>query len=145
MTRINLVPPSELSDQHLFSEFREIKMVPKSLARSISARGEEGALRLVRAEYTLGRGHVSFFYNKGEYLRRRDIQIRVELTKRRVNFNKLSLFDPDGIFGNLDPCFNNNYIPTDAALALIRARLAEKIAMKPSWYRWTSTLPPVKL
>lgn len=38
MTRINLVPPSELMDQHLFAEFREIKMVPRSLHRSIVAR-----------------------------------------------------------------------------------------------------------
>ena len=37
MTRINLVPPEELMDQHLFAEFREIKMVPKSLRRSLRA------------------------------------------------------------------------------------------------------------
>lgn len=37
MTRINLVPPEELMDQHLFAEFREIKMVPKSLRRSLQA------------------------------------------------------------------------------------------------------------
>ena len=33
MTRINLVPPEELMDQHLFAEFREIKMV--SLRRGL--------------------------------------------------------------------------------------------------------------
>lgn len=37
MTRINLVPVEELMDQHLFAEFREIKMVPKSLRRSLRA------------------------------------------------------------------------------------------------------------
>ena len=36
MTRINLVPPEELTDQHLFAELREIKMVPRSLARSLA-------------------------------------------------------------------------------------------------------------
>lgn len=35
MTRVNLVPVTELADQHLFAEFRELKMVPKSLARSL--------------------------------------------------------------------------------------------------------------
>ena len=37
MTRINLIHPSELTDQHLFAEFREIKMIPKSLRRSLRA------------------------------------------------------------------------------------------------------------
>ena len=35
MTRINLVPPSELADQHLVAEYREIFMVGSSLQRSI--------------------------------------------------------------------------------------------------------------
>lgn len=30
MTHINLVPPDELMDQHLFAEFREIKIVAYS-------------------------------------------------------------------------------------------------------------------
>ena len=37
MTRINMVNVKELTDQHLFAEFREIKMVPKALARSLDA------------------------------------------------------------------------------------------------------------
>ena len=35
MTRINLVPPEELSDQHLVAEYREIFMVGSSLQRSL--------------------------------------------------------------------------------------------------------------
>ena len=35
MTRINLVPPEELSDQHLVAEYREIFMVGYSLQRSL--------------------------------------------------------------------------------------------------------------
>ena len=68
MTRVNLVPPGELTDQHLFAEFRELKMIPKSLARSLRARGLEGVVRMVPAKFTLGTGHVSFFYDKGAYL-----------------------------------------------------------------------------
>ena len=30
MTRINIVEPSELTDQHLIAEYREITMVPGS-------------------------------------------------------------------------------------------------------------------
>ena len=35
MTRINLVPPSELTDQHLIAEYREIFMVAGSLRRTL--------------------------------------------------------------------------------------------------------------
>lgn len=65
MTRINLVPPSELTDQHLFAEFREIKMVPKALARSLKGRRPRGVLEAIPKEFTLNTGHVMFFYDKG--------------------------------------------------------------------------------
>lgn len=138
MTRINLVPPSELADQHLFAEFREIKMIPKTLARSLIARGEPGVHSIIPAEYTLGKGHVSFFYNKGAYLVRRYAEIQKELWSRGINYNISSHLDPDHVFWN-HPKLCQGYVPTEAALALIRARIAEKIAMKPNWYRWTKS------
>lgn len=137
MTRINLIPPKELADQHLFAEFREIKMIPKSLARSIRARGVMGVLAMIPNEYTLGKGHVSFFYDKGSYIRIRFHAICAELTRRGINFDQTSKIDPDGVFENLPIEFQHSYIPTFTALLLIRTRIAEKIAMKPEWYRWT--------
>ena len=136
MTRINLVPPEELMDQHLFAEFREIKMVPKSLRRSIAARGRADVLRKVPVAYTLNTGHVSFFYDKGAYLRKRYEALKAELLRRGFNFNQDSPLDPDGVFDALDERFRKDYDPTPEALALVRARIAEKIAMKPSWYRY---------
>lgn len=136
MTRINLVPPEELMDQHLFAEFREIKMVPKSLRRSIAARGRDDVLRKVPAAYTLDTGHVSFFYDKGEYLRKRYEALKTELERRGINFNRDSLLDPDGVFNALERNFNQDYDPTPEALAIIRTRIAEKIALKPHWYRY---------
>ena len=143
MTRINLVPPCELADQHLFAEFREIKMIPKALNRSLAAlerREQDPQVLLDRIpkQYTLGKGHVSFFYNKGFYLQLRYDDIRAELAMRGINFNYHASFDPDRIFNILGYPFYGPYTPTEADYALIRARIAEKIAMKPKWYRWTS-------
>jgi deoxyribonuclease (pyrimidine dimer) len=56
-------------------------------------------------------------------------------------FNTDALLDPDNVFGYY-PCFNGIYAPTPEALVLIRQRIAEKIAMKPEWYRWTNTAAP---
>jgi deoxyribonuclease (pyrimidine dimer) len=121
MTRINLVPVEELMDQHLFAEFREIKMVPKSLRRSLAARGVEGVLKMIPAQYTLNKGHVSFFYNKGAYLHRRYLELRTELMRRGINFNLDALLDPDGIFEQqgMFMHFWNEYKPTADALAIV--------------------------
>jgi deoxyribonuclease (pyrimidine dimer) len=139
MTRINLIPPVELRDQHLFAEFREIKMVPKSLARSLEAAKRRGfaveeVLRKIPKAFTLGTGHVSFFYDKGAYLYDRYWQLKQELDARGVNYNRESVFDPDGLM-QLEP-WNGTYNPTPEALQIIRQRIAEKIAIKPEWYKF---------
>ena len=142
MTRINLVPPSELMDQHLFAEFREIKMVPKALQRSLEAAKKRTnatnaaatVLNSIPKAFTLNTGHVCFFYNKGAYLTERYESLKNELTRRGFNFNVDSVFDPDAVFKNA--AFNNNYVPTPEAFSVVRQRIAEKIAMKPSWYRY---------
>lgn len=143
MTRINLVRPQELYDQHLFAEFREIKMVPKSLARSLEAARRRGAADpvgwvLARAPkaFTLNTGHVSFFYDKGLYLTIRYAKLCSELERRGYNFDRMARFDPDGVHEQ-DPRLFCNYLPTPEAIDIIEARIAEKVALKPNWYRYT--------
>ena len=153
MTRINLVPPSELYDQHLFAEFREIKMVPKSLARSLRAIESKvhagmihphdsvgQLLQRIPKAFTLNTGHVSFFYDKGLYLQQRYSDLRRELERRGINYNRDSLLDPDRVFLQ-DKRLAGDYTPTPEALAIIRARIAEKVALKPDWYRYTGQRP----
>lgn len=141
MTRINLVPPRELSDQHLFAEWREIKMIPKSLARSLKARGLEGVVKMVPPAYTLNKGHVSFFYDKGAYLAQRYVDLTWELVERGVNFNKSAQFDELNVYGRFNCQLFQNWTPSAAALALVRERIASRIAEKPAWYRYT---PPAQ-
>ena len=78
--------------------------------------------------YTLGAGHVKFFYDKLLFLRKRHEKIVVELLER--NF-KLS-FPLGGVgehlrLGHLE--LWNDYEPTAEALALNRARIAERLAV----------------
>ncbi len=140
MTRINLVPPEELMDQHLFAEFREIKMVPKSLRRSLEAAARYTSApaayvrRKIPPRFTLNTGHVSFFYNKGAYLQERYKLLRQELERRGYNFDRHAPLDPDGTMA-CEP-WNGHYEPDAEAFRIIRSRIAEKIAMKPHWYRY---------
>jgi deoxyribonuclease (pyrimidine dimer) len=143
MTRLNLVDPSELMDQHLFAEFREIKMVPKSLRRSLAAASrhaydpEAWVRSRVPAQFTLTAGHVSFFYDKGAYLVHRYAALRDELARRGYAFDRDASLDASNVFGGLGSSFQQDYRPTPEALALVRMRIAERIALKPLWYRRT--------
>lgn len=157
MTRINLVPVEELMDQHLFAEFREIKMVPKSLRRSLEAAekrglkkygytspsskqvkqyGQDVTLVRIPPAFTLNTGHVSFFYDKGAYLQDRFHALVVELIRRGFNFDKNSQLDEAGVFAALPARFNQHYTPTPEALALVRERIALRISQRPGWYRY---------
>ena len=62
MTRINCgIPPCELTDKHLMAEHREIKRIPNCIKKGrYSMTGQPEV-------FTLGKGHVKFFYNKLKY------------------------------------------------------------------------------
>jgi hypothetical protein len=36
--------------------------------------------------------------------------------------------------------WNGWWVPSELEISISRARIQERIAQKPSWYRWTSTL-----
>ena len=65
--RINVIPMNMLADQHLFAEFREIKMLPKSLLRSWNAKKGIDYSKISK-HYTLNTGHGYFFYDKLNYI-----------------------------------------------------------------------------
>ena len=135
MTRINIVVPSELTDQHLIAEYREITMVPGSLKRTlISKIGYKESK--VPKKYTLNTGHVYFFYNKGKYLYKRYREIVIEIKLRGFNPDSNRKF-PKDIF--IDNNLYNDWMPTMEDYKIIRQRIAERIASKPEWYRKTLT------
>ena len=133
MTRINIISPSELTDQHLIAEYREIFMVAGSLKRTLISKN--GYLQSkVPKEYTLNSGHVYFFYNKGKYLNKRYNLIIKEMKLRGFNPDMKRKF-PKDIFINNN--LYNDWSPNQNDIKIIRQRISEKIALKPNWYRKT--------
>ena len=61
MTRINIIDPAELTDQHLIAEYREITMVPGSLNRTLNSKIGYKESKVPK-RYTLNGGHVYFFW-----------------------------------------------------------------------------------
>jgi deoxyribonuclease (pyrimidine dimer) len=134
MTRINLIPPKELMDQHLLAEWREIKMIPASLRRSLRTKSIIDVLRSIPDNYVLGTGHVKYFFDKHTYLRNRYIELTNELISR--NFKLYHTGDFLDFCQNLPSEFFNDYTPTSEDYVLIRKRIKEKINMRPNWYRY---------
>ena len=114
MTRINLVDPALLSDQHLGAEYYELPRI-FSLVREAIRRGEQPDRQ--PADFRLGQGHCRFFYPRLGWLQRRYKAIVRECLRRgrKVNFPEPDL---SGIteewLGDWSPS------PEDVALSLER-------------------------
>jgi len=117
MTRINCVPVEELSRQHLLAEWRELPRVFK-LASNAYASGRK---IIIPSEYTLGAGHVTFFYNKLGYATERFERLRAEMLRRGYapSFDQFPKFV-------VPRTAMQSWTPTPEALALNRARIAER-------------------
>ncbi len=127
MTRVNVVDPKILSDQHLLAERLELNFVISSAWRSMNSKR---GLR-VSPEFTLGIGHVSFFHDKIGYIVGRYGQLTNEMVRRGMK-PKAQLADiswvPHRMMGN--------YLPKTKDFDIIKERIKTKLNMKPEWYRY---------
>ncbi|MER1968518.1 pyrimidine dimer DNA glycosylase/endonuclease V [Castellaniella sp. GW247-6E4] len=116
MTRINCVPVEELSGPHLVAEYRELPRV-FALAQKASTRGTFSQPEA----YTLGKGHVLFFYTRLGYLARRHAELITEMKKREYKPMFPGVCRED--FPKIPDAYWNDWEPTIEALALNRARI----------------------
>lgn len=116
MTRINAgIPPRQLSRQHLIAEHREIVRIPNTI------KSGKAKVADIPGEFTLGKGHVKFFYNKLKFLHKRYERLYAECTRRGY---KMTYFGT--AFEDLPPELYKDYRPTKQAIALIQQRIAER-------------------
>jgi deoxyribonuclease (pyrimidine dimer) len=124
MTRINLIDPKDLTDSHLMAEYRELPMVAASLARS---HGDK-----IPPVFTLNKGHVSFFYNKREFLIERMEKLVEELHNRGYQI------DPDARnfkWENFDRIRQVKWTPSVSDKQVSVQRIMEKLKVQNhKWY-----------
>lgn len=128
MTRINIVPVKELSDQWLIAEYREL---PRVLKQNINIDNAPN-------NYILGKGHMKWARKHGLFTSRRMQEIIKEMHYRgfKTNFlSDLSSYVKDNI--KLD------YKPDLKDLELNKERLILKYNKKPNFYRWTKRHKPL--
>lgn len=123
MTRINCVPPEELTAKHLVAEYRELPRI-FTLVRKAQDRGLTDVDIMIPPVYVLGTGHVRFFYNKLKYLETRQIMLIDEMRKRgfKPNFVKI-----DELMTGINQMWYNDWIPDDKAMEINRQRINERL------------------
>ena len=131
MTRINLIDPKQLADQHLVAEYREIFMVGPALQRSLQSK--KGVTDIPES-FTLNKGHVKFFYNKGKYLSKRYKELINEMKRRGMNPDPTRKFKreqwPDELY--------NDWEPNERDKQIINQRIQQRISERPGGYRWSN-------
>lgn len=117
MTRINIaIPPKELHPKHLLAEAREIKRIPNLISRG------RYNLKSIPPKFTLGKGHVAFFYDKLLYLKNRYDEIYKECIERGYNVQYWG-----SAWDKVPKTLMNNYTPTKSDELIIRERIEEKL------------------
>lgn len=131
MTRINLTLVSELADQHLIAEYRELPRVFGAVRKHVQ-NGKRPSDFKISSTFILGSGHVTFFYDKLEFLRKRQSDIIDECLKRGFNIKETEV--PD--ISDIPSAWCGDYTPHSGSVAISQARLDEKIAQRPAWYKY---------
>lgn len=133
MTRINAdYDPKRLVDQHLMAEYRELPMVHAALRKSLRTRKVNDIIKGITKNYTLNKGHVTFFYDKLLFLNNRYERLKIELNNRGFQLDSSRVLDNSGIPFE----FFNDWVANDNDERIIKQRLNEKISMKRSWYKY---------
>lgn len=124
MTRINVIPVTDLSDNHLKGEYKE-------LPRAITAARLEGGKkpRALPTSYTLGQGHVLFFVQYVDFLINRYIEIIKEMKRRGFKPNPhVYLAVLYSAREEVLLMFQGEYKPTVYAMAINLARINLRLA-----------------
>lgn len=125
MTRINAtVDPEVLCDQHLMAEYREILRTVALATKAVNP--------VIPETFTLGTGHVKFFYDKLRYIHARFDALKLELRKRNVAVT----MEWDGSKIESRPELYNDWSGTPHATNLVIERIYERATkMKKLTYR----------
>ena len=120
MTRINVIPVEQLSNGFLSCEHYEIIRVYHCVEAAI-LRGETPDDWRNPPTYRMGAGHVRFFYPRLGYIRRREVEIQVEMLFRGIPLIR-EQYDTSAI----PSLWFQDWEPDEEARIANRKRLAER-------------------
>lgn len=123
MTRINCIAAQELTGPHLVAEYRELPRI-FALVRAAIARGEKPDDPRNPRAYTLGKGHVRFFYSRLGFLIKRQQSLIEEMLHRGY---KPSYQTTAHLIEDIPASWCADWQPDDKAICINRTRIAERL------------------
>lgn len=123
MTRINLVHPSTLSGPHLCAEYRELPRV-FALAHKASTSPKPWTNKQPTS-YTMGTGHVLFFYDKLGFMAERHKTLVQEMLSRGYKPTLVECLRKQWE-ASIPQGYWKNYLPDSDAVAINQHRIAER-------------------
>lgn len=117
MTRVNAgIPVEELTPKHLLAEHREIKRIPNCVSKGrYNLKGQPN-------QFTLGEGHVKFFYTRLGYLKQRYESLYQQCLKRGYDVTYYG-----DAWNNIPKHLMGEYEPTDRDREIVRQRIKERL------------------
>lgn len=108
--------------KHLVAEYKEVMRLPGNLQTSLNRKSKPFSMTEIPKEYTMGKGHVKYFYNKFGYLKSRFESLVQEMLRRgyHPNYTDSSIF-------NTDVKWMGNWIPNEKDMNINRQRIAERL------------------
>lgn len=127
ITRINVVNPNELNGKHLIAEIHEITriygLVRKAQERKINKYNFKEKIKQP-SQYTLGAGHVYWFYDKLEFITKRYYALCSEAISRGY---KISPISEKSLTEGIEKWWFGDYIPTQEAVDINKQRIEQRL------------------
>lgn len=127
MTRINVIAPEELNNKMLMGEIHEITrvygLVRKAQERKINKYNFKDKIKQPQA-YTMGTGHVYWFYDKLGFITKRYYELNDEAKRRGYNVNPI---DKNSLTAGIQDWWFGEYKPTQEAIDINRKRIQDRL------------------
>lgn len=133
MTRINTIDPSDLTNEWLLAEWRELPRIVNELEKYPNRYKPKD----IPPQYTLNTGHVKFFRNKLLFLAKRHRLLKRELRKRGMSFDKTVKVELHYLRDDLKMFCCNDWTPTPKDHDLLIERLQERFDLRKKAYHLT--------
>lgn len=132
MTRINVVPVEELSDQWLIAEYHEL---PRCIKQDINT-------KYAPPHYKLGKGHMKWAKKHSLFLFERYNKLCMEMKHRGFTVNYPYTKFWHEYIDTIKSDNRHNYLASILDKEINISRLIEKYKLKPNYYTWTKRSKP---
>ncbi len=123
MTRINVgLMISNMTDEHLIAELNEIRFIPTLYPKTFKS----GSINKIPLIFTLNKGHILFFINKGGYCLRRYKLLYQECKRRGFNVQ-----DDSDRWDKIDIKHMGDYVENIEDYLILKKRIVEKVKKSP--------------